>query len=48
MPRAVPVLVIGSLTGAALGSELALDLADDTLRWIFTVAMVGMGARMAM
>ena len=43
--EAVPPLIAGAAGGAMLGSNLALHLTEEQLRWCFSGGMVMIGVR---
>ncbi len=45
---ALPVLLLGTALGAAVGSNIVQHLPERELRAIFSVGMVTMGGRMAL
>ena len=44
-PYLIPPLIIGSITGATVGSNIALSVPEDWLRWGFATVFAVLGAR---
>lgn len=44
-PQLLPPLVLGAMAGATVGSAAALNVPEETLRWVFAIIFTVLGTR---